>query len=94
MRADFDRAAFAHDIEQWLQREQLSYRAAMIRYEGLNTAMLSRAIHQHDLSVANVLLLCRHAGLDPMGYLKISERNQTVTAVATRETSGETEARS
>ncbi|RAX42421.1 hypothetical protein [Rhizobium tropici] len=89
-RADFDRASFAAGIDGWLKREGLSYRAAMGRYEGLNTALLSRAIRQHDLSVANVLLLCRFAGLDPMNYLILPKRNQAVTAIATRETSGET----
>ncbi|WP_412064001.1 hypothetical protein [Rhizobium sp. SYY.PMSO] len=94
MRADFDRASFGRDISQWLGREGLSYRAAMIRHDGLNTAMLSRAIHQHDLSVASVLLLCRFAGLDPMNYLVLPERNQAVTAIDTRETSGGTGVRS
>ncbi|TXI03954.1 MAG: hypothetical protein E6Q76_13155 [Rhizobium sp.] len=94
MRADFDRVAFGHDIGQWLSREELSYRAAMIRHEGLNTAMLSRAIHHHDLSVANVLLLCRVAGLDPMNYLILPKRNQAVTAIDTRETSGGSRVRS
>ena len=86
MRADFDRAAFARHIEQWLAREGLSYRGAMNRYEGLNTALLSRAIRSHELSVANVLLLCRLAGLDPMLYLVMPQRNQAVTAIDTRET--------
>lgn len=86
MRADFDRAAFGRDIGQWLVREGLSYRAAMIRHEGLNTAMLSRAVHQRDLSVASVLLLCHIAGLDPMNYLVLPKRNQAVTAIAPRET--------
>lgn len=86
MRADFDRTAFGRDIGQWLRREDLSYRAAMNRHDGLNTAMLSRAIHEHELSVANVLLLCRFAGLDPMNYLVLPKRNQAVTAIAPRET--------
>lgn len=94
MRADFDRAAFARDIEQWLAREGLSYRAAMNRHEGLNTALLSRAIHSHDLSVANVLLLCRVAGLDPMRYLVMPQRNHAVTAIDTRETLGRAGGRS
>ena len=94
MRAEFDRAAFARDIDKWLTREGLSYRAAMNQHEGLNTALLSRAIRQHDLSVANVLLLCRIAGLDPMLYLVMPKKNQAVTAIDTRETSGRAGVRS
>lgn len=86
MRADFDRAAFGQDIEQWLAHDGLSYRSAVDRNPGLNTAMLSRAIRHQDLSVASVLLLCSAASLDPMKYLIVPQRNQAVTAIDTRET--------
>lgn len=93
MRADFDREAFGRDIEQWLARNGLSYRNAAIRHPGLNTAMLSRALHHQDLSVVSVLLLCRAASLNPMSYLFVPEGNQAVTAIDNRETFGGTAVR-
>ncbi|MBB3608649.1 hypothetical protein [Rhizobium sp. BK602] len=88
MQADFDRGRFADDIGRWLEREGISYRAASALHPCLNPAMLSRAVHQRDLSVTSVLLLSRVAGLDPMLYLVLPvQKNQAVTAIESRETS-------
>ncbi|QXZ79640.1 hypothetical protein [Rhizobium sp. L51/94] len=87
MAPDFDRAGFSHDVRQWLDRQRLSYRAAVAAHPSLNPAMLSRACHQKVLSVASVLMLARVIGLDPMAYLVDGgQQNQAVTASDKRET--------
>jgi hypothetical protein len=89
MQPDFDRQRFSQDVARWLKGTGLSYRAAASLHPGLNPAMLSRACAEQVLSAASILLLCRVVGLDPMLYLVIlDKKNQAVTAIAPRETSG------
>jgi hypothetical protein len=93
MQPDFDRARFAEDVEAWRGKRGLSYRAAGALHPCLNLAMISRACNQRVLSVPSMLLICHVFGLDPLRYLVAPvsgsfQRNQTVTAVESRETSG------
>jgi hypothetical protein len=91
MIADIDRARFASDTLDWLERKKLSYRHASTRYPGLNPALLSRACNCKPLSAGNMLLVCKAMQKDPTLYLVLIDRrqqNQTVTAIGKRETSG------
>lgn len=85
MRPYILRGLFAHDIQSWLERERLSFDGAVLKHPMLNKAMLSRAKNENVLSVESFLALCRAASLDPMRYLD-DEVNQSVTAIAQRET--------
>lgn len=90
MQPDFDRAAFAADIETIRRKRKLSYRGAAALHPCLNPAMISRACSQRVLSVPSLLLLCHVFGLDPLRYLvaPTSQEKQAVTAIESRETSG------
>lgn len=67
--AEIDRMRFAADVIAVLDREGLSYTAAIERHPDLDRSMLSRACNGKPLSAANFLLVCWALQLDPFGYL-------------------------
>ena len=95
MIADIDRARLAGDVAAWLAAENLSYRQAARHFDGLNPAMINRALTGRVLSAASLLALCRAVGIDPRRYLVLvdplerhqqDQQNQAVTGIASRET--------
>lgn len=86
---DIDRDLLALDTRAWLAERGLSTRGASMTIPGLNPAMISRACNCQILSAASHLALCSAMGRKPERYLRFvdrSQRNQTVTAIAQRET--------
>ncbi len=89
MRPDIDRPYLARCIERWMRAKNLTTRGACLHHDGLNPAMISRALNGHVLSAASLLVLCRAIDMDPRDFLVFvdpMQRNQAVTAIGKRET--------
>lgn len=71
--AEIDWRRFAGDVAAWLGEARLSYRQAAGRFDGVNAAMLSRAVNAKPLSVSSYLALCRALDLDPWSYYCLRE---------------------
>lgn len=83
----FHADVFALAVRLKLDSDRLSYGAAVALHPYLNKAMLSRAVCQQPVSVTSYLALCRALELEPGDYLTVkTQENQTVTAIAKRET--------
>lgn len=89
MIAEIDKALFARTVHEWLAAEGLTTRTASAAFEGINPAMVSRAVNCHVLSAASLLAICRAMEADPLRFLRFHDprqQNQTVTAIDKRET--------